>query len=314
MANIDDGFTVELISLKDEVLITTSTSNPAVSGFEAPQGSLILYQNGANSTLFIKSNISDTSWTTPITSVGIAVPTFLNVSNSPLTSNGTITIGVEQQPANTFLAGPTSGGSAAPTFRTLTINDFQLSLYHENPSSPIVASATGINSVAIGNNSLASATNSIAIGDGTDARRYGQRAFGGGEFTSAGDAQTGMYTLRNITTNNTVTELFLDGSSQRLILPNNSMFAFVIYVAARRTDTTGGYASYKFEGGIKKDTTNGTTLFQGTSKTLIGETDGVWDANIQADTTNGSLRINVVGQNGKTIRWVATVITTEVTN
>lgn len=313
MANIDKGFTVDLISLKDEVLVTTSTSDPTLIGYEAPVGSLLLYQNGPGSTLFIKTNTPDTSWSTALTSVGIIVPSIFNTSGSPLTSNGNITISLEEQPANVIFAGP-SVGNAVPTFRALNFNDIPLELYNENISSPTNAIASGTNSVAIGNDSQALSTNSVAIGSGTVTRLLGQRSFGGGKFATAGDAQTGMYTLRAITTNNTTTQMFLDGASQHLLLPDNSVFTFVIYVVARRTDTTGGAASYKFEGVILKNTTSGSTNLLNSSRTIIDETNGTWNCTIQANTTYGALQVNVTGENGKTIRWVATVITTEVTN
>jgi hypothetical protein len=201
---------------------------------------------------------------------------------------------------------------------TITLSTSEtLDLYRENPSTPTTPLATGTNAIALGSNSTSSATEGFAVGNGSNARVFGMKAYANGEFASAGDAQMGIYVLRNETTDNTATELFLDGTggTQRLIVINNSVYTFDILVAARRTDATGGGAGYRFVGVIRKDTTPGSTTFVGTpSKTVIGETDGPWDANVVADTINGSLRINVTGQNGKTIRWVATVRTTEVTN
>jgi hypothetical protein len=126
-----------------------------------------------------------------------------------------------------------------------------------------------------------------------------------------------MYVLRNETTNNTATALFLDGTAGtlRLVVGNNSVWTFDILVTARRTDATGGGAGYRFVGVIRKDATAGSTTFVGTpSKTVIGETDAAWDAAVTANTTNGDLRVTVTGQNGKTVRWVAVVQTAEVTN
>lgn len=211
-----------------------------------------------------------------------------------------------------------TGITITPSSGTLTVaTSSTLDLYRENPSTPTTPVVTGTNAVAIGNNSRASAVNSFGVGDGSNARTFGMFAYANGQFTGAGDAQSGLYVLRIETTNNTTTEMFLDGSAgtQRILLPNNSLFTFDILVAARRTDAVGGGAGYRFVGVIKKDTTNASTTFVGTpSKTVIGETDAPWDANVVADTTNGALRVNVVGQNGKTIRWVATVQTSEVTN
>jgi hypothetical protein len=39
-----------------------------------------------------------------------------------------------------------------------------------------------------------------------------------------------------------------------------------------------------------------------------------WDAAVTVDTTNGALQVTVTGELSKTIRWVATVITSEVVN
>jgi hypothetical protein len=58
-----------------------------------------------------------------VTSVGIAAPAIFVVSGSPVTSVGTLTLALAAQAANSVWAGPTSGGSAAPTFRSLVAAD-----------------------------------------------------------------------------------------------------------------------------------------------------------------------------------------------
>jgi hypothetical protein len=64
-----------------------------------------------------------------VTSVAltIAVPAFMTqaVTGSPITSTGTfaITLAFANQAANTFLAGPSSGAAAAPSFRALSAAD-----------------------------------------------------------------------------------------------------------------------------------------------------------------------------------------------
>lgn len=99
------------------------------------------------------------------------------------------------------------------------------------------------------------------------------------------------------------------------MVPNNSVWTFDILVAARRTDATGGGAGYRFTGVLRKDTTAGSLTFIGTpSKSIMGETNTAWDVALTADTTNGSIKLNVTGEAAKTIRWVATIQTTEVTN
>ena len=256
---------------------------------------------------------------TGVTSVALTAPSIFTVSGSPVTTTGTLDFALNTQTANTVFAGPASGGAAVPTFRALTLDDLgtALQLYTENPVTPTAPSATGDNAVAIGSGAVAIAEGGFAVGAGSNARIYGQQAFANGSFTGAGDAQEGLYVLRNETTNNTLTELYLDGAAatERLVLPNNSVFTFDILVAARRTDAVGGGAAYRFVGVARKDTTAGSITFIGTpSKTVIGETDAPWDAAVSVDTTNGSIRVRVTGQSAKTIRWVATVRTSEVTN
>jgi len=252
---------------------------------------------------------------TGVTSVALTAPSIFTVSGSPVTTTGTLDFALNTQVANTVFAGPASGADAVPTFRALGYDDLPLALYVENPSTPTAPIATGANAVAIGSGSSATATNTFATGDGSSARIEGMKAFANGQFSTSGDAQHGVYVLRNITTNNTLTELFLDGISSQIIVPNNSVFTFDILLAARRTDATGGGAAYRFIGAARKDATSGSVTFIGTpSKTVVGETNNAWDAAVSVDNTTGAFRVRVTGENAKTIRWVATVQTTEVTN
>lgn len=252
---------------------------------------------------------------TGVTSVALALPSIFSVSGSPVTTTGTLTGTLTTQVANTVFAGPATGVDAVPTFRALAYADLPLELYVENPSTPTAPVASGANAVAIGSGSTATAAGSFAEGAGTDARIFGQKAYANGSFATAGDAQHGVYVARNITTNNTLTELFLDGSATQLVLPDNSVFTFDILVAARRTDATGGGAAYRFVGAARKDATAGSVTFIGTpSKTVVGETNGAWDSAVSVDTGTGAFRVRVTGENAKTIRWVATIQTTEVTN
>jgi hypothetical protein len=205
----------------------------------------------------------------------------------------------------------TSNGAAAPTWQAA---QNPLLLYKENPSTPTAPSATGTNAIAIGTGSAASATNAIAIGQGTAADVNNEVTIANGNFATAGDAQTIIIMSRNSTTNTTATDLFVDGSSQRMVMPNNSAWTFTIRVAARRTDATGGNAMYTFVGGITRDATAGTTTLQASTRTTINESTGALNCTISADTTNGSLNITVTGLASQTFRWVATAEITQVTN
>lgn len=58
-----------------------------------------------------------------VTSVALALPSFITVSGSPVTTTGTLTGTLATQAANVIFAGPGSGAAAAPTFRAIVTND-----------------------------------------------------------------------------------------------------------------------------------------------------------------------------------------------
>jgi hypothetical protein len=187
-------------------------------------------------------------------------------------------------------------------------------LYTENASSPVASTVSGTNAVSIGSGNTASGVSSVATGTGAVASNYGAEVHATGSFTAAGDAQTGKYVLRNITTNATQTEVFLDGSAARIILPNNSAMTYSAYVVGRCTSATGNYGAWKIEGLIRRDANAAATAMVGTrSRTTLTAAAG-WSADVTADATNGALTFKVTGAAGQTVRWVVTVITSECTN
>lgn len=71
---------------------------------------------------FRKVEETDLSFT-PLTSISLNVPSHMNVSNSPLTANGSITIGMDSQYRNRFLAASSTSTWSTPSFRDITTND-----------------------------------------------------------------------------------------------------------------------------------------------------------------------------------------------
>jgi hypothetical protein len=194
-----------------------------------------------------------------------------------------------------------------------------LKLYNENSTTPIPPAATATNSIALGEGAQtqAGATDSLAIGLQSLARIQGGVVQASGRFASTGDAQTGRYLLRSTTTNNVPTELFIDGTagSVRLVLPDDSTWTYKVTITGHRTDVQNGHAGYTAAGVIYRAAGAGTTSLQGTvNKTVLAESNPVWDINISADSVNGSLKITVTGEASKTIRWLALVETVEITN
>jgi len=81
---------------------------------------------------------------TIVTSISLDVPSsFLNVSGSPVTNTGTLSVALIDQPANAVFAGPVTGSPAPPAFRPQVLADLpQLSdgeLYVGSTGSSVAA-------------------------------------------------------------------------------------------------------------------------------------------------------------------------------
>jgi hypothetical protein len=142
-----------------------------------------------------------------------------------------------------------------------------------------------------------------------------QVAQAGGRFGAAGDAQQSTLTARIQTTNGTANvEMFLDGVTERLVLPNDTTWMFTVRIVARRTDVDGESAAYQIQGCIDRNGSAATTALVGSpTKAVVAEDTAAWDCQVTADTTNGSLKIDVTGEASKTIRWVASIHLVHVT-
>jgi hypothetical protein len=92
-----------------------------------------------------------------VTSVGLSLPSIMAVTNSPVTSSGTLTGALTTQAINAIFAGPSSGAAAAPTFRALTTADL-----------PALPYGTGtVTSVGLSLPSIIAVTNSPVSTSGT---------------------------------------------------------------------------------------------------------------------------------------------------
>lgn len=194
-----------------------------------------------------------------------------------------------------------------------------LELYTEYAVTPTPPDAAGNNSVALGSgaHTAADASNSTAVGDQSLARLMGSVAIANGRFGSTGDAQTCKYLLRTHTINTTPTEMFLDGTggSSRLILPDDTTWMYKVKIVGHRTDASDGHAGYTFEGVAYRMAGSATVSLLGSPiKQVLAESNAPWDAHVIADPSTGALQVHVVGQAGKTIRWLAVVDTVEITN
>ncbi len=157
-------------------------------------------------------------------------------------------------------------------------------------------------------NTITSTAGTIPGGLEAAATHYGELAYASGSFSKVGDAQASLYVLRNETTSAVTTTLFLDGitGTQRISIPSGRTVSFDVLVVSRSSG--GQSAGYRIQGVIENE--GGTTRLVGTaSTTVLGEDDPEWNAAAEAD---GALAVKVKGKAGVTVRWVASVRTTEV--
>lgn len=143
------------INIDDIAYLLTGTADPSVVPVRAPKGSMYLMVGTSGGRVFVKQDTSilpTTNWTEvgtgnpgTITSVGLSLPGIFSVSNSPVTTSGTLTGTLVSQIANSVWAGPASGSNAPPTFRALVENDIPtLSYVKIGGGATLSTSTTGV--------------------------------------------------------------------------------------------------------------------------------------------------------------------------
>jgi trimeric autotransporter adhesin len=196
------------------------------------------------------------------------------------------------------------------------------------------AKATSADAIALGNFAIASDTYTFAVGYRAQATQdfsvavgkeassdiYGKHTQASGRFSATGDAQTGTFILRSDTTDATAEALTTNkstaSSTNQIILPNNSAYSFSGTIIARESAAAGSdYASWEIKGALLRDANAASTVLGNGIQNKLYATSGAsaWAIALSADTTNGGLKIEVTGAASTSVRWVATVNTSEVT-
>lgn len=140
----------------------TTVSFPASYTLTLPQ------DDGTSGQLLSTDGSGLLSWYTPtvgtVTSIGLSAPSSFQVTNSPVTSSGTIGISYISQPAKYFLGGPPSGNSSPPTFRPFIDTDIPLVSLASGVRGTLSATSggTGLNSYATGDILIASSASTIS--------------------------------------------------------------------------------------------------------------------------------------------------------
>jgi hypothetical protein len=163
---------------------------------------------------------------------------------------------------------------------------------------------TGNYCVSVGNiASTASMAYSIALGYYSGCYRYGELSINiNGD--SARKNNTIIVGWTKTTANNVPIVMLCAGQAARYctVRPSSAL-AFRITVTAR-DNVANEVAMYTFEGLIKRDAANNTTLLF-VNKTVLYEDDAAWDCDVTADDVNECLAITVTGDAANPTQWAA---------
>ena len=213
----------------------------------------------------------------------------------------------------------TAVGSGA----TATGNNYDVAIGAGAVGSGNVSMAIGLTTaseaqtIAIGYNGGVAVREGVVIGSNSNGSAYLRGQFMMASPTSrsaANDASASFLFWRGSTTNNSATEIFLNGQSNtRAILPANRMWLCDLWITAVQSTSAKALASRRLVA-IKRDGSNGTALV-GAVQTIGTDQDTgspTWTVAITADDTNESLKVEVTGATSETVYWKVCAFVSEV--
>ena len=173
------------------------------------------------------------------------------------------------------------------------------------------ANATTFTGVTvIGDTASATKNGSIALGSNSNTTRVNELAINSDSATDD-DFYRGSIGILNTTASVTPTELLCGGvAAERITIKADSIFTFIAIINGR-DNTTGNCCAYKFEGSIKRDALNATTLVGTPLKAILGEDLAGFDCNVTADDTNEALVFTVTAAAVNSTQWSGNVDFTE---
>jgi len=184
------------------------------------------------------------------------------------------------------------------------------------------STASGFYSFAVGALSEALETGCVTTGVRGRSNVQGKRVHSSSTFSAQiGNCQTGELVLGKETTDATPAQLTsipgnAASATNSITLPNNSCYGFTGTVIARENSAqTNDFAVWEVKGGAVRGANAASTTLGSYNINKISESTGAanWSIALSADATNGAVAITVTGEASHSIRWVATVNTTEVT-
>ena len=131
-----------------------------------------------------------------------------------------------------------------------------------------------------------------------------------GYFSVAGDAQNTIFLLRGYSTNEDETELFLDGTSARFVLENNTSYFFNCQFIGR--SDSGNTVIMHVNGGAKRGSSSNSVALVGDPHVhVINDEIGVGEVRFAVNVATGALKFHAVGKAATNIRWLGKVDLTQ---
>lgn len=183
------------------IAVRTGTSTWATRTLVAGTGITLTNADGVAGNITIAASTAGS-----VTSVGLALPSIFTVTGTPVTGTGTLTGALATQAANTFFVGPLSGAAAAPTFRTVGLDELS-DVVLTTPSSGNILSFNGTNWV----NTAASA--------GSAAGLVGSGQAGVAAWTPLSGTRYTADFVHNLGTNNLVITVY-DSTTNAIVIPD----------------------------------------------------------------------------------------------
>lgn len=134
---------------------------------------------------------------------------------------------------------------------------------------------------------------------------------GGISISGSAQAKTDHFVVYCTTTNNTTTEMFLNGTNGRITLASNTAASFKGQITAFDF-VNAKAASWNYDCLVANKAGNSAIVGYAHVTKIGDDSNNLWEVYVDADNTFDSLKLQVKGEASATIKWTASVISTVV--
>jgi hypothetical protein len=291
------GFTLNTLTPSTGISVSNASgsitlTNVGVTSVSAGSGISVSASTGA-------VTITSLAGGGTVTSVGLSAPSIFSVSGSPVTTTGTLTFTSNTQLANTVYSGPTTGGAAVPTFRSLVVADLPTGIPNGNlqNASITVTAGTGI-----------SVTGSpVSLGGSITIANVGVTSFSAGTTGfSPTSASTGAVVLSGtLNASNGGTGISATPTNGQLLIGNGTGFTLNTITAGTGVSVSNGAGTITLSSTGVTDLTAGTGISVNASSGSItvsntGVTGISAGTGISISASTGTVTISATGTAGVT--------------